>query len=163
MWRRWPLPRWRLSVKTFLLLVIIIGLSMSLAIQSQRDARLRAQLRFLQHQHDEAIRIALEEPLQWQPKAPVTLQSLLVYIRSKAHKSDGILWSGLPIYVDPVGLQEAKVRMSSLVSVAPSSRIKARVLLDSALSALGLDYVIRDGLLTITSKESIDRPIDVTQ
>lgn len=63
--------------------------------------------------------------------------------------------NGLPIYVDPVGLMEAEKTMISPVNV-PAKRQSYGKTLEEVLGQLGLAYFVKDGLLQITSKESLD-------
>jgi hypothetical protein len=67
--------------------------------------------------------------------------------------------NGLPIYVDPVGLQEAEATMTSPVSID----VKGTPLKDAlrkVLKPLHLTYQVKDGLLTITSESSEDVPLE---
>jgi len=66
--------------------------------------------------------------------------------------------SGIPIYVDPLGLQEADKTITSLVSIDLDG-VPLRVTLRLALQQLGLVYQVRDGVLIITSLESADATI----
>ncbi len=67
------------------------------------------------------------------------------------------LTSGIPIYVDPIGLQEAEKSMTSPVRRPPSAeKLTLGKQLKIALDSLDLAYVVRDGFLMITSKASID-------
>jgi hypothetical protein len=65
--------------------------------------------------------------------------------------------TGIPIYVDPVGLTEAEKAMSSLVNVSAMHQPIGKTL-ENVLDQLGIAYSVRDGWLMITSKESLDRP-----
>jgi hypothetical protein len=68
--------------------------------------------------------------------------------------------NGLPIYVDPIGLQEADATMMT----TPGSDLDAKgeslkVFLNRVLKPMGLVSQLRDGLVTVTSKESLDELI----
>jgi hypothetical protein len=63
--------------------------------------------------------------------------------------------NGIPIYVDPVGLQEAEVTMTAPVTIKAKG-IPLHTCLKYLLKPLGLTYKIKDGLMTITSKSSED-------
>lgn len=68
---------------------------------------------------------------------------------------------GLPIYVDPVGLQEAKLTMSSpLAADIDVTGVPTKSILERALKPLRLGVVLREGLLEVTSLESLDLPLD---
>ena len=62
---------------------------------------------------------------------------------------------GIPIYVDPLGLQEAEKTMTSPV-VFDVKDVPFRTSLALILKQLGLAYTVKDGLLSITSQESLD-------
>jgi hypothetical protein len=66
---------------------------------------------------------------------------------------------GIPVYVDPVGLQEAEKTKQSPV-VFDVAQVPLRVSLKLILKQLGLTYQVRDGLLSITSMNSEDQPPD---
>jgi RNA polymerase sigma factor (sigma-70 family) len=66
---------------------------------------------------------------------------------------------GIPIYVDPVGLQEASISMSSRVSVYPNGPLG--LVLRRTLRQLRVAYVVRDGFLMISSRAEItDQRLD---
>ena len=78
------------------------------------------------------------------------LEDVLKYIKQATQDEAADLPTGIPIYVDPVGLQEAEKTMASpsrSTSKASPSRRRLRLL----LKQLGLTYTVKDGLLTITS------------
>ena len=66
---------------------------------------------------------------------------------------------GFPIYVDPVGLQEAEKTLTSTVSARPGRHSRCGEHSSSCSSQLGLVYFVDDGILVITSQES-GRPRD---
>ena len=64
---------------------------------------------------------------------------------------------GIPIYVDPVGLQEAGKSLVSTVKRPPSAeKLTLGEHLRHVLDPLGLGYVVKEGFLMITSTESLD-------
>ena len=63
-------------------------------------------------------------------------------------------WDGIPIYVDPSGLQEALVSLTSTVSIDLDG-VPLKTTLRLMLSQLGLAYTVKDGLLIISSAEDI--------
>jgi hypothetical protein len=68
--------------------------------------------------------------------------------------------NGLPIYVDPIGLQEAE----KTLAMAPGSDFDARgeplnAFLNRVLEPMGLACKLQNGLVTVTSKESLDVPL----
>jgi hypothetical protein len=100
-----------------------------------------------------AIVAALEEPIDMQFPNETPLEDVLKYIKS-ATEGPG-LPSGLPIYVDPVGLQEAEKTMTSPVTLDLNG-VPVRQTLRLILKQLGLTYMVKDGLLSITSESSED-------
>ena len=93
-----------------------------------------------------------------------SLEQLLKHIKQQTSEADP---PGIPIYVSPLGLQEAKKSMSSPVDPIPN-KAAVRVILEQALFGTGLSFAVRDGLLTIDSRtgilekrvEEIDRKLD---
>jgi Domain of unknown function (DUF4139)/N-terminal domain of unknown function (DUF4140) len=88
------------------------------------------------------------------------LEDVLKYIKQATTSST---YSGIPIYVDPLGLQEAEKSMTSTVRNIDLNGVALRVSLKLLLNQLGLTYTVKDGLLTITSIESADRPNDADE
>ena len=62
-------------------------------------------------------------------------------------------FSGIPIYVDPIGLQEAERSLNSTVQMDLEGVPLGRTL-QLMLAQLGLIYFVEDGMLYITSAES---------
>ena len=100
----------------------------------------------------------------------MSLEQFLVDMRRDSDKERairGIYWQDrgvrvpihMPINVDPVGLQEVERTMSSPV-VVPTRHQPIGKTLGEILDQIGLAYVIRDGELLITAKESLDKPLD---
>ncbi len=58
--------------------------------------------------------------------------------------------SGVPIYVDPAGLEAAHLTMSVPVSVSVESGLPLRTALALALQQIGLTFEVHDGMLTVT-------------
>lgn len=63
--------------------------------------------------------------------------------------------SGMPIYVDPIGLSEADKTMSSTVTIDIINK-PLKATLPRVLGQLDLAYCVSDGVLFITSNESIE-------
>lgn len=84
------------------------------------------------------------------------LEDVLISIKT-ATQGEGD--TGLPIYIDPVGLQEAEVTMRSPTSIDAKAE-PLKTALRKALKPLHLVYGVKDGLLTITSEFSEDAPLE---
>jgi len=81
------------------------------------------------------------------------LEDVLKYIRACTKSST--YPEGIPIYVDPLGLQEAEKTTASPV-IFDVKQVALRTALTLILKQLGLAYEVKDGLLRITSQESLD-------
>ena len=69
--------------------------------------------------------------------------------------------SGIPIYVDPIGLQEAERSLNSTVLIDLED-VPLRRTLQLILSQLGLAYFVEDGILVITSPKRASDPLPPT-
>ena len=81
-----------------------------------------------------------------------SLDDVLKHIKQETAKAGR---PALPIYIDPIGLQEAERSLNSTVSIEMEG-IPLRTSLRLALKQLGMGYKVEDGVLIITSEESID-------
>ena len=81
------------------------------------------------------------------------LEDVLKYIKSATQGPND---TGIPIYVDPAGLNEAEKTMTSPVTLNVEG-LPLKLTLRLVVNQLGLTYAVRDGLLTIT-KESWQTP-----
>jgi hypothetical protein len=109
----------------------------------------------IEAQDDRSQRIATElGKLVDMPFAQETpLEDVLKHVR--ASTKNGTFAEGIPIYVDPVGLQEAEKTMSSPVTFNVD-QVPLRTALRLMLKQLGLTYHVKDGLLSITAMYSHD-------
>jgi hypothetical protein len=95
----------------------------------------------------------------------VELQDLLKLVKQETTKAKP---PGLPIYVDPIGLQEAELSLSSKVIVNLKQR-PVGVVLRSALRSVGLACRVKAGFLMIESEtdtiedrlDEIDRKLEL--
>ena len=152
--RRWRLLR-PVRLSTFLLLVLAVALMVSLVIQGVRERQLRDAIAVYRQPQAEAILEIVARPmsLAYQDGAP--LDAFLKEIKRASSGSSGL--RGVPIYVDPLGLQEAETSLNSTVRRPPSA--EALPLLEHirrVLEPLRLGCTVKDGFLLITSKESVD-------
>jgi hypothetical protein len=93
-------------------------------------------------------RLRLRMTLAASGSTPPDLKDLLKQIRATSVLGPKDI--GIPIYLDPVGLQEAATTPAAVIA-ATGERMTIKDHLDRALPPLGLDYFIKDGMLTITS------------
>jgi hypothetical protein len=108
--------------------------------------------------HDDrsqAILAKLEEtvPMHFQEETP--LEDVLKYVKS-CTKSPGFP-DGIPIYVDPIGLNKADKNVHSTVRNLDTTDVPLKVTLKLLLQQLDLTYTVKGGSLTIISQESADR------
>jgi hypothetical protein len=157
--RPWAKIRWRLRLSTLIFLIIIFAMGLDLVIQQRREQRLLSALRAARSPNDEAIHKALDEPIDWQKATGAqTLDSVLIHIEREAGGyAKGTFWRGIPIYVDPIGLQEAGKSMNSPVTIPGTTKLATpKAVLEQVLAQLKLYYVVKDGWMMITSKEPVD-------
>jgi hypothetical protein len=93
---------------------------------------------------------ALEQPVPVQFPVETPLDDVLKYIQAATKGPDGVT---IPIYVDPVGLQEAEKTIQSTVAINVAG-VPLKTPLRLLLAQLGMVYYVRDGLLIITSGSS---------
>jgi hypothetical protein len=96
--------------------------------------------------HNERIIRALEEPIPMHFPNDTALEDVLKFIRLETEARFG---KGIPIFVDPIGLNFARQTMSSTVRIdVEGAALKNSLQL--CLNPLDLTYVVRDGFLMIT-------------
>jgi Tetratricopeptide repeat len=88
------------------------------------------------------------------------LEDVKKYIEQSTQDEAAGLPTGIPIYVDPQGLQDADKTMASTVTINLEG-IPLKTTLRLMLRQLGLTYTVKDGLLTITSSSSEDQPTEI--
>ncbi len=103
------------------------------------------------------LKLQEKVPMQFANETP--LEDVLKYIRScTTDKAD--FPEGIPIYLNPAGLQEVEKAPQSPV-ILDLKGIPLATTLRLALDQLGLAYRIHpDGLVTITNKDAEDAPAD---
>jgi RNA polymerase sigma factor (sigma-70 family) len=82
------------------------------------------------------------------------LEDFLKHIREATKSSE--LRNGIPIYVDPLGLQEAERSLTSTIQIDLEG-VPLRRTLQLVLRQLGLAYFVEDGMIYITSQESFEQ------
>ena len=99
---------------------------------------------------------ALEQPISMRFFEETPLGDVLKYIQMTTSTPD---YPGIPIYVDPLGLQEAERTLQSSVSIDLQG-VPLRTTLRLCLKQLGLMYLVEDGCLQITSEDRDDGPAE---
>jgi hypothetical protein len=80
---------------------------------------------------------------------PTPLENLLKHVRSATSRVDG---EGIPIFVDPIGLQEVEQSMTSTVRLYRDD-LPLKTSLHYCLRQLDLNYRVTGGFLKITSAD----------
>jgi RNA polymerase sigma factor (sigma-70 family) len=109
------------------------------------------------HPGNQAILKALDKPLAVKFTIETPLMDVIKYIRDSTVDKAAGLPEGIPIYVDPQGLQDADKTMASTIEIDLEG-IALKTTLRLCLKQLGLTYWVREGLLTITSSQTDDDP-----
>jgi hypothetical protein len=104
-----------------------------------------------------AILSKLEQPVTMAFPNETPLEDVLKYIKVMTQGPND---SGIPIYVDPVGLNEASRTLLSPVTLELEG-VPLKTTLRLLLKQLGLTYTVKDGLLTITAEGSDNQPTEV--
>jgi RNA polymerase sigma factor (sigma-70 family) len=98
----------------------------------------------------------LDEPLAMNFAGETPLDDVLKHIRDSTRSPE--MPRGLPIYVDPLGLQEAERSLNSTVTIDVEG-VPLRRTLQLVLAQLGLIYHVEDGMVYITSNSSEQLPL----
>ncbi len=97
----------------------------------------------------------LERPVTLSFPEETPLDAVLRQIKEVSKGQDG---KKVPIYVDPIGMQEAEKTMQSPVTIDLED-VPLRFSLRLILKQLGLAYCIRDGVVIISSVEGIQQEL----
>jgi serine/threonine protein kinase len=98
-----------------------------------------------------AILSVLETPLRMEFPTETPLEDVLKYIQES---TKGFFKKGIPIYVASIGLTEAESNLQSTVKIDLEG-VPLKTSLRKVLEQRGLAYVVHDGVLFITSAQSI--------
>ena len=104
-----------------------------------------------------SILAKLEQPVTMSFANETPLEEVLKYIRAMTQGPND---NGMPIYVDPVGLNEAGKTMVSPVTLDLEG-VPLKTTLRLLLKQLGLTYTVKAGLLTITAESSDNQPTEI--
>ncbi len=97
------------------------------------------------------IHAKLDEPISMSFNEETPLEDILKYVRQATTTKT---YSGIPIYVDPFGLQAAEKSMTSTVRGMDLEGVPLRRTLQLLLKQLDLIYFVDEGVLCITSASS---------
>ena len=117
--RGWRVLR-PIRLSTFLLLVLVIALMVSLALQRERERQLRDAIAVYRQPQTEAIFEAVARPMPLHYLDGARLDEVLKVWKRTTIGSPGLA-PGIPIYVDPIGLQEAGQSLNSTLRRPPSA------------------------------------------
>jgi hypothetical protein len=101
-----------------------------------------------------AILAKLEEPVAVVFPKKVTLDEVLQHIQ-RATKN-GPNDPGIPIYIDPLGLQRAARSLNTTVTINEKS-LPLKDSLARVLTSLGMAYIVKDDVLIISDPRGIER------
>jgi RNA polymerase sigma factor (sigma-70 family) len=93
----------------------------------------------------------LEEPIAMSFPNEIPLDDVLKYIKQATTTPT---YPGIPIYVEPQGLQEVKQSVGSTIKF-DREHVPLKTTLRLILKQLGLSYMVKDGLLMIDSRSAI--------
>jgi tetratricopeptide (TPR) repeat protein len=131
------------------------------ALSEKRIARYGdADYLFDRDEKTKAILKKLGQPIAMKFATETPLEDVKKYIQDATQDETAGLPTGIPIYVDPQGLQDADKTMASTISIDLEG-IPLKTTLRLLLNQLGMTYTVKDGLLTITSKETDDQPTEI--
>jgi hypothetical protein len=99
----------------------------------------------------------LEESIPMSFANETPLDDVLKYIKQATTTPT---FNGIPIYVDPLGLQEAERSLNSTVTIDLEG-VPLKRTLRLILKQLSLAYTVKDGFLMITSEDSEDQQTEI--
>jgi tetratricopeptide (TPR) repeat protein len=131
------------------------------ALSERRIARYGdADYLFNRDDKTKAIIKKLSQPIAMKFATETPLEDVKKYIQDATQDELAGLPTGIPIYIDPQGLQDVDKTPASTVSIDLEG-IPLKTTLRLLLKQLGMIYTVKDGLLTITSKETEDQPTEI--
>ncbi len=93
---------------------------------------------------------ALEKPVDVDVTEEMALEDVVKRIQESIAETDG---EGIPIYINPLGLSEADKTMNSPIRNIELRRAPLRASLRRLLEQLDMQYVVKEGVLEITSRD----------
>jgi hypothetical protein len=105
-----------------------------------------------------AIQSALDRPVSMPFANETPLDDVLKYIKTATTSTEHP--DGIPIYVDPIGLQESEKTLTSPVTMNLEG-VPLKQTLRLILRQLDLTYSVKDGFMTITSTTSENQQTEI--
>jgi hypothetical protein len=103
------------------------------------------------------IQEKLDDPIAMDFGNETPIEDVLKYIQSATADAN---YSGIPIYVDPVGLQEAEKTLQSPITIKLEG-VPLKTTLRLILKQLGLTYTVKDGFMKITNEDAEDQQTEI--
>jgi hypothetical protein len=141
-------PRFRLITQMIVIALIACGLKMGPEWWTAAQRYWR----------EKPMRDAWNGPISIRVTRQDSLETVLKGIKKATVRSR--LATGLPVYVDPVGLQEAGVNLTSKVTADIDGKdLTAGEFLNHVLRPMGMAAKLEDGVVKLDSKVSLDVPL----
>jgi hypothetical protein len=153
----------RLSRSNMVLLIVIAGLGFVTFVELRKEARLQAALaRYKGRAHDQLVERLdwSAKLLNWPDQSPLAevVEQIKVATSGPGWTRDFPL--GIPVAVDPIGLEHAGQSLSSPVHSPPGDPdLTLGEKLRIVLEPLGLACDVKDATLVITARELVSQPI----
>jgi hypothetical protein len=158
------MPRKHIRPSTVFFVAAIAVLGSVLLIQERKAARLRAALIYYKSQSRERVvdRLHGKALLKWADDCP--LEEVVEQVRrTTATGKPGarpVFPLGIPIEVDPIGLERAGQSLKSPVPSPPADvNLTLAEKLRAVLEPLGLACDVRDASLVITARDLVTSPV----
>lgn len=155
-----------IRLSTFLLLMPVIALLIALYAQMLREARLQDAIAVYRDFPSEGMVDALDRPIALNYPDGADLDSFLKTLKATTTKNPKMpkIPNGIPIYVDPIGLDEAEKSMGSPVARPPGAdSLTLHEHLRRVLEPMGLYYTAKDGFVLITSRWTPDATVCLSE
>jgi hypothetical protein len=104
---------------------------------------------------NQAILKVLEKPIRMSFSQETPLEDVITWIKQETTTAN----QTIPIYVDPIGLNEENKTLQSTVCYLDLDGVPLKTSLRLMLRQLGLAYCVRDGVLIISSVQGISQEL----
>jgi hypothetical protein len=147
---------------TVLAIVTIVTLACIFMLQQRKEDRLRAALTLYKSRSHGRVAEVLRSwspNLNWPDQAP--LGDVIEQVKLSTRRGYPLFPLGVPIVVDPIGLEEAGRSLSSPVQQPPADQdLSLGKKLQTVLKPLGLGCQVKDASIVITSERMMDEPFE---